>query len=81
MKKRLLNGEVLELQNCSGDCMVLSFRKTLGGSMEFVVELNAKIIKMCKTFKAFENKVNELIEDRTLVDVDLDDNHFERVFS
>ena len=66
MKTILLNGENLQFEN-ENDIMELSFRKTLGGSDEFIIELNCKTISMFKTFKPFENRVNWLIESRGLI--------------
>lgn len=69
MKNRLLNGEIIEFKNPAGDWVILEHSKTLGGSIEFKIELNGKIIKMCKTFKAFENKLKNLIKERELNEV------------
>ena len=66
MKKHLITGNTIEFENEDGETMELSFRRTLGGSMQFICELNGKIVKMCKTFMAFEKKVQAICRERHL---------------
>lgn len=66
MKRFLITGNIIEFGNEDGEMMELSFRKTWGGSMQFICELNGKVVKMCKTFEAFERKVQALCKERDL---------------
>jgi hypothetical protein len=66
MKKELEQGKEFTFSN-ENDVLTASFRKTLGGSLSFIIELNCKIVHISKTFKPFENKLNFLISERNLI--------------
>lgn len=67
LKTRLEQGENIEFES-DNDMMEANHRKTLGGSTEFIIILNCKIIHMSKTFKSFENKLINLISERNLIE-------------
>jgi hypothetical protein len=65
LRTRLESGEIIELSN-DNDLVQLFFRKSLDGSKQFFIELNAKIISMNKGHRAFRDKVWKLVESRKL---------------
>jgi hypothetical protein len=56
MKQRLLNGEMIELENESNSVFLWFNQKT----SNFVLELNAKVIKATKTWKPIELKLQSI---------------------
>ena len=59
LEQILRNGDTIEFMNKDGDLMSITFKKILGGSVEFKLEFNQQIY----TFKIFEymkNKINHL---------------------
>lgn len=58
LKTRLIDGEHISFSN-EDHLMELSFRKTLGGSEEFIMMFNCKIIHMSKTWKSMWKKIQE----------------------
>ena len=58
MKKRLVNGEMIELTN-GDDSIILWFQQKTNN---FCLMLNAKVIKATKTWKPIENKLKQFGE-------------------
>lgn len=65
LKQSLLEGEIIELLN-EDDVMLLYYRESLDGSMQYFIELNSKLLSMTKYFKTFEKRVLKLIKERGL---------------
>lgn len=63
LKSRLLKGDVIDLSN-DEDMISLFYKETLGGSKEFIIELNSKIVGMNKRFRTFRDKVWLLVENK-----------------
>lgn len=65
LKQPLLAGEIIEMSN-DDDLVQLFYRKSLDGSNQFFIELNAKIIASNKQFRAFRDKLVRLVDERDL---------------
>ena len=59
MKNRLLTGEVIDLVDCFENSITIWFNNKTNN---FCFMLNAKVIKVAKTWKPIENKLNDFIE-------------------
>lgn len=61
MKAQLLSGEHIEFTS-EDNIATLGAMKNHSGKTIFFIEFNAKIIHSSKTFRAFEKKLNDLIQ-------------------
>jgi len=67
LKTRLENGDEISFSNESTFAQIeLSHGRTLGGSIEFKIWMNCRFIHICKTWKSFERKLIELIDENDL---------------
>lgn len=69
MKKKLLHGITLHYASESHQ-LFASFKRTLGGSHMFVIELNARVVHMAKTFEAFKKTLEKLVFEKELTLID-----------
>lgn len=60
MKKQLLKGIILHYANESHE-LFASFKRGLGGNMQFVIEFNARVVYMAKTFESFKKELERLV--------------------
>lgn len=64
-RPRLQVGEIIELSN-ETDAVELYYKETLGGYNAYFIQLNAKIIGMNKSHRAFRDKVAKMVQELDL---------------
>lgn len=68
IKTRLKEGECIEFES-DNDMMTIHFDSMTHGSQKFWwIKLNCKFIHSSKTFISFERKLNQLINERDLIE-------------